>query len=58
MVCIVLLACWWGGVDIVPPGDGALLMLVWCLTVMGLAYIYQVRVACMAYTYIRLQHIC
>ena len=53
MVCIVLLACWWGGVDIVPPGDGALLMLVWCLTVMGLAYIYQVRVAYMAYTSIR-----
>ena len=24
-------------------------MLVWCLTVMGLAYIYQVRVAYMAY---------
>ena len=30
-----------------------MLMLVWCLIVMGLAYIYQVRVAYMAYTSIR-----
>ena len=26
-------------------GDGALLVLVWCLVLMGVAYIYQVKAA-------------